>query len=391
MDLVAGGRTDRAAGQRRAGDGARRHRSRPPRRLDGRAGPPDARAARPAVPPRRATATGCATSRTSCRTSPGRASTTAPSTSCRPTSPRCRACSRRLTRAARGGRLRRRPTATATSASAPTPTTSPASSARCRSSSRPTPQMPRTFGRNTIHHSQVAGWCEVDRPLVEVPARRPDAVDRRIAELVAERIPDGAVHPGRHRVDPERRARRARATTATSASTPSCCPTAWSTWSSAASSPACARCAAPARWSPPSPSARGGSTTSSTTTRRWSCCRVDWVNDPRVIAQEPRLRVDQRHHRGRPPRPGASETVAGRYWSGSGGQADFARGAMYSDGGQGFVVLPSTAADGRVPHRAPLHRGLGGHDAQEHRRQGRHRARRRRASGPHRRASGPAP
>ena len=44
----------------------------------------------------------------------------------------------------------------------------------------------------------------------------------------------------------------------------------------------------------------------------------------------------------------ASETVAGRYWSGSGGQADFARGAMYSEGGQGFVVLPSTARRGSV-------------------------------------------
>src|SRR3546814_5137583 len=28
--------------------------------------------------------------------------------------------------------------------------------------------MPRTFGRNQVHVSQVAGWCEVDRPLVEV-------------------------------------------------------------------------------------------------------------------------------------------------------------------------------------------------------------------------------
>ena len=44
----------------------------------------------------------------------------------------------------------------------------------------------------------------------------------------------------------------------------------------------------------------------------------------------------------------ASETVAGRYWSSSGGQADFARGAMYSTDGQAFVVLPSTAADGEI-------------------------------------------
>ena len=30
-------------------------------------------------------------------------------------------------------------------------------------------QQPRTFGRNQIHVSQVLGWVEVDRPLVEVP------------------------------------------------------------------------------------------------------------------------------------------------------------------------------------------------------------------------------
>ena len=44
----------------------------------------------------------------------------------------------------------------------------------------------------------------------------------------------------------------------------------------------------------------------------------------------------------------ASETVGGRYWSSSGGQADFARGAMYSPHGRAFVVLPSTAADGDI-------------------------------------------
>ena len=40
--------------------------------------------------------------------------------------------------------------------------------------------------------------------------------------------------------------------------------------------------------------------------------------------------------------------MAGRYWSSSGGQADFARGAMYSPDGTAFVVLPSTAAGGTV-------------------------------------------
>ena len=70
---------------------------------------------------------------------------------------------------------------------------------------------------------------------------------------------------------------------------------------------------------------------------------VRYVNDPRVIAQETNfvsinatIAVDLIGQC-------ASETVAGEYYSSSGGQADFARGAMYSTGGQGFVVLHSTA------------------------------------------------
>jgi acyl-CoA hydrolase len=75
---------------------------------------------------------------------------------------------------------------------------------------------------------------------------------------------------------------------------------------------------------------------------------VDYVNDPRVIAREDcfvsinaTTEVDLVGQC-------ASETVAGRYWSSSGGQADFARGALYSPHGSAFVVLPSTASDGRL-------------------------------------------
>ena len=44
----------------------------------------------------------------------------------------------------------------------------------------------------------------------------------------------------------------------------------------------------------------------------------------------------------------ASETVQGRYWSGSGGQSDFARGALYAERGRGFVVTRSTARGGEL-------------------------------------------
>ena len=53
-------------------------------------------------------------------------------------------------------------------------------------------QMPRTFGGNQVHISQVAGWTEVDYPLIEAHPVAPTEKDRAIAALVAERIPDGA-------------------------------------------------------------------------------------------------------------------------------------------------------------------------------------------------------
>ncbi len=75
---------------------------------------------------------------------------------------------------------------------------------------------------------------------------------------------------------------------------------------------------------------------------------VSYVNSPPLIAREPNfvsinasIEVDLFGQC-------ASETIGGSYWSSSGGQADFARGAMYSEGGQGFIVLTSTAKQGSV-------------------------------------------
>jgi acyl-CoA hydrolase len=75
---------------------------------------------------------------------------------------------------------------------------------------------------------------------------------------------------------------------------------------------------------------------------------VDWVNDPRVIGREhcfvsinATIEVDLLGQCN-------SEMIAGRYYSGSGGQTDFARGAMYSERGMGFVVVHSTTGDESV-------------------------------------------
>jgi acyl-CoA hydrolase len=208
-------------------------------------------------------------------------------------------------------------------------------------------QMPRTWGRNQVHVSQIIGFTEVDRPLVE--AHRPEVkdIDRTIAGYVAERIKFGSTlqigiggipnaildlltdhqHLGVH--------------------------------TELISDGVVDLVESGAVTGVHKTVNRGkvvgtfvlGSqrvydyVNDNASVELWP---VERVNDPREIGREKRfvsinatLEVDLFGQC-------ASETLGGRYWSGSGGQADFARGAMYSPEGQGFVVVPSTAKGGTV-------------------------------------------
>ncbi len=130
--------------------------------------------------------------------------------------------------------------------------------------------VPRTFGLNQLHVSQVLGFCESERPLVEVA-------------LV---VPTSATRPSRR-------------------------------------------------------ASSSGSPTGATRLHLNASVEmlpVDWVNDPRVIARErdfvsinATTGVDLYGQC-------ASETIAGRYWSLSGGQADFVC-EPCAEGGQAFIVL----------------------------------------------------
>ena len=217
-------------------------------------------------------------------------------------------------------------------------------------------RMPRTFGLNQIHASQLLGYCITDRPLVEVPPATPDERDRQIAAFIVERIPDGATLQvgiggipnavleglqghrdlGIHTelladgivdlveagvatgVRKQLRRNKVEATF----------------------------CLGTKRlydWLHDNGAVE--------------LLPVDLVNDPRRIAREDDFisinattEVDLYGQC-------ASETIAGRYWSSSGGQADFARGAMYSTHGQAFIVLHSTTSKGRSRIRTRLTEG----------------------------------
>lgn len=206
--------------------------------------------------------------------------------------------------------------------------------------------VPHTHGANLVHHSQIVGWCESDRHLVEVPMVEPKPLEKVIASYVTERIPNGAtiqvgiggianaILDGLHDhhnlgvhtelfhdgmadlVDAGvitgaiKERRRNRSVTTFSMGTQRLY-----------------------EWLDNNPAVE--------------FLGVEFCNDPRIIAEMSNFvsvnattEVDLMGQC-------ASETVAGKYWSGSGGQADFARGAMYSDGGQAFICTPSLTSKGQ--------------------------------------------
>jgi len=219
-----------------------------------------------------------------------------------------------------------------------------------------TPHMPRTFGLNQIHVSQVVGWCESDAPLVEVPPVVPDERDRAIARTIVERTDDRATIQvgiggipnavleslGGHRdlgihtelisdgimdlveqgivTGAYKHVRPNKVVATFALGTPRLYD-----------------------WLDDNVTVE--------------MLPVDLVNDPRHIGKEPNFvsinattEVDLIGQC-------ASETMAGRYWSSSGGQADFARGAMYAENGRAFIVLHSTTRSGRTRIRTRLTEG----------------------------------
>jgi len=218
-------------------------------------------------------------------------------------------------------------------------------------------RMPRTFGRNQVHLSQLAGWCETERPLITVEPREPDDVDRQIGALIAERIPDGATIQAGIGTIPNAVLAALSGHRDLGVHTELLADGLMTLIES-------------------------GVVTGIHKTRRRGkvvstfclgtqavydfldenpiveLLPVDFVANPRFIGEDncfvsinATTEVDLVGQC-------ASETVAGRMWSGSGGQADFARGAMYSEHGLGFVALPSTARNGTVSRiTAQLTRG----------------------------------
>lgn len=213
-------------------------------------------------------------------------------------------------------------------------------------------QMPRTYGGNQLHISDVVGWCEADRPLVVPPSPEASERDRAIAALVAERIPDGAtlqigigavpdmvlaslvghrdlgVHTevfGTGFVDLAERGvltGTRKATHRGKIVTTGCLGT-QRLYDFVADNPG-------VEFHP-----------------------VDYTNDPWVIAREPVFRAVNATLEVDFLGQCASESLGSQYFSSSGGQPDYARGAIMSENGAAFIVLHSATHDDTVSRIVP--------------------------------------
>lgn len=214
------------------------------------------------------------------------------------------------------------------------------------------PRMPSTHGTHRVHHSEVLHWFEAETELVEMPPAEIGPNDKAIAELIADRVPNGATIQLGIGSIPSAVAGLLRGHRDLGVHTELLS-------------------------DPIADLAQEGVITGTrkkthrrqivTTFALGSRSLYDWcdnndvvqflpvdeVNDPRIIGQEPNfisvnatLEVDLFGQC-------ASESLGSHYWSGSGGQADFARGAQYSEGGDGFVVLASTAKKGTISRIVP--------------------------------------
>ncbi|MFB6467170.1 acetyl-CoA hydrolase/transferase family protein [Cytobacillus sp. Hz8] len=213
-------------------------------------------------------------------------------------------------------------------------------------------QMPRTFGANQIHVSQVEGFIETDYPLTESGSATVTDVDRKIAGFIAERIDNGSTlqagigaipnavisqlenhqHLGVH---------------------------------SELISDGIVDLVEMGVIDGMLKNTYKGKivTTFAFGSQRLydfinnnvgvEFLPVDIVNDPREIAKEDKMisinATTEVDFFGQC----ASETIGGKYYSSSGGQSDFARGALFSKEGKGFICLHSTTRDERLSKIQP--------------------------------------
>ncbi|WP_017753522.1 acetyl-CoA hydrolase/transferase family protein [Calidifontibacillus oryziterrae] len=213
-------------------------------------------------------------------------------------------------------------------------------------------QMPRTFGSNEIHISQIEGYITVDYPLIEAHQHEITETDRIIAELVAERIENGSTLQSGIGAIPN-----AIVSLLTNHKN-------LGIHTELLSDGVMELIEKGVVTNTEKKLMQGKAvTTFALGTKKLydfinnnlgiEMLPVSYVNDPRIIGQEDNMvsinATTEVDFLGQC----ASETIQGRYYSSSGGQVDFARGALFAKNGKGFICLHSTAKNGTVSRIQP--------------------------------------
>ncbi len=218
-------------------------------------------------------------------------------------------------------------------------------------------RMPRTHGENQVHLSQVVGWCEADYPLSEIPPRPLQEADRKIAGYVAERIPNGATLQAGIGSIPNEVLGLLRDHRELGVNSELLADGFVDLIERGVITGTRKR----------SHRNKAIATNALGSQRLYEFVKenpgvefwpVDHTNDEANMASEESfvainatLEVDFLGQC-------ASESLGSEYWSSSGGQPDFARGALFSEHGQSFIVLRSTAAQESISRIvAQLHPG----------------------------------
>jgi len=212
--------------------------------------------------------------------------------------------------------------------------------------------LPRSLSAPVIHISQVTALCECDEPLPCIPAPEIDEVSRKIGQIIAERIPNGAtiqlgIGAIPDAVGMELKSKRNLGI---------------HTELFTDSMVELIACGAVDNSRKPIHRGRSVTAFAYGSQRIYDyidnnpaieVLPVDYVNDPAVIAQHPdfasvnaALEVDFFGQV-------CAESIGTYQVSGTGGQVDYVRGATQSKNGQSFIAFPSTAKGGSVSRIMP--------------------------------------
>lgn len=214
------------------------------------------------------------------------------------------------------------------------------------------PRMPRALSAPAIHISQVTALCENDIPLPVLPSAEIDDISRTIGGLIAEEVPDGATLQLGIGAVPE----------AVGLALKDKHDLGIHTELFTDSMVELIERGAVTNDKKPLNRGKTVATLAFGSQRIYEfiddnpaflMLPVDYVNNPAVIARHPNfisvnaaLEVDFFGQV-------CAESMGTRHISGSGGQADYVRGAVQSKGGKSFIAFPSTAKGGSVSRITP--------------------------------------